>query len=312
MGEVKRVVVSRESRPRAGSAEKLRGVSQRTSLPVAEYDRDRGLARVGRCNWFVPRVRSHGNCHVISVGASSSSVIASNVRSVVFSHARGRWTHAAPGPPTSALAPLAERATLSPNSPSPLSSFGSSLDPCWLQVDPERVKTHAAPSRPNQRGNVNGRSVGAPSEPEEKSMATTENGTATTGDEYAAIAELRRSSSASAPPSWPTLSPRWWSARGCSGRCRDAHEPPHADPGGAEQRLRRPPAIGRRSDRSAGSRGPRRVCSRAARGLDGARAPAGGSSAVRVRARLRPAAAQGRHRQHRSLELSRSTSQSVR
>lgn len=56
MGEIKRVVVSREPRPRAGSAEKLRGVSQRTSLTVAEYDRYRGLARVRRCNWFVPRV----------------------------------------------------------------------------------------------------------------------------------------------------------------------------------------------------------------------------------------------------------------
>ena len=56
MGELKRVVVSRESRLRAGSAEKLRGVSERTSLTVAEYDRDRGLARVRRCGWFVPRV----------------------------------------------------------------------------------------------------------------------------------------------------------------------------------------------------------------------------------------------------------------
>ena len=56
MGEVKRVVVSRESRPRAGSTEKLRGVSQRMSLTVAEYDRYRGLTRVRRCKWFVPRV----------------------------------------------------------------------------------------------------------------------------------------------------------------------------------------------------------------------------------------------------------------
>ena len=56
VGEVKRVVVSREPRPRAGSAEKLRGVSQRTSLTVAEYDRDRGLTRVRCCNRFVPRV----------------------------------------------------------------------------------------------------------------------------------------------------------------------------------------------------------------------------------------------------------------
>lgn len=56
MREVKRVVVSRESRPRAGSAEKLRGVSQRTSLTVAEYYRYRGLARIYHCNWFVSRV----------------------------------------------------------------------------------------------------------------------------------------------------------------------------------------------------------------------------------------------------------------
>jgi hypothetical protein len=56
VGELKRVVVSGESRPRAGSAEKLGGVSERTSLTVAEYDHDRGLARVCRCGWFVPRV----------------------------------------------------------------------------------------------------------------------------------------------------------------------------------------------------------------------------------------------------------------
>src|ERR1700740_3514900 len=60
-------------------------------------------------------------------------------------------THAAPmrvsspSPPTSAVLPSDESATLWPNSPSPLSSPPVSFEPCWLQVAPERVNTHAAP-----------------------------------------------------------------------------------------------------------------------------------------------------------------------
>jgi hypothetical protein len=56
VGEVKRVVVFRDARPRAGNAKKLHGASERTSLTLAEQHRDRGLTRVPRSGWFVPRV----------------------------------------------------------------------------------------------------------------------------------------------------------------------------------------------------------------------------------------------------------------
>ena len=71
-------------------------------------------------------------------------------------------THAAPtpplsaGPPINAVSPSAESATLLPNSPFPVSPLPSlaqlpvqsptSFSPCWVQVDPERVNTHAAPA----------------------------------------------------------------------------------------------------------------------------------------------------------------------
>ena len=61
-------------------------------------------------------------------------------------------THAAPAPPLSpdppisAVLPSAESATLLPNSPSPVSPVPVSFSPCWVQVDPERVNTHAAPT----------------------------------------------------------------------------------------------------------------------------------------------------------------------
>ena len=55
---------------------------------------------------------------------------------------------------------------------------------------------------------------------------------------------------------------------------RDARRPPHRDPTGAEQRLRRAPGAGRRSDRGARPGGAGRVRGRAARRLDGARARA--------------------------------------
>src|SRR5689334_308471 len=60
-------------------------------------------------------------------------------------------THAAPkplwsyGPPIKAVSPSEERATLLPKPPSPLSSPPVSFGPCWVQVEPERVNTHAAP-----------------------------------------------------------------------------------------------------------------------------------------------------------------------
>src|SRR5262249_59633036 len=63
-------------------------------------------------------------------------------------------THAAPrpllspGPPTSAVLPAAESATLEPNCPSPCSPPAVILDPCWVPVEPERVKTHPAPGFP--------------------------------------------------------------------------------------------------------------------------------------------------------------------
>src|SRR5215218_6127472 len=47
--------------------------------------------------------------------------------------------------PISAVAPSAESATLVPNSPSPAPSSGVSFGPCWVQVDPERKNSHAAP-----------------------------------------------------------------------------------------------------------------------------------------------------------------------
>src|SRR5689334_17224850 len=55
--------------------------------------------------------------------------------------------HAAPlvllsaRPPTRAVLPSAERATATPNLPSPVSPPPVSFGPCCIQVDPERVKT---------------------------------------------------------------------------------------------------------------------------------------------------------------------------
>ncbi len=56
------------------------------------------------------------------------------------------------GPPISAVSPSAESATLSPNLPSPVSPVPVSFSPCWLQVEPERVNTQAAPLSPSSRG----------------------------------------------------------------------------------------------------------------------------------------------------------------
>src|SRR5271154_3014354 len=61
-------------------------------------------------------------------------------------------THTAPmrllsgAPPISAVLPLAESATLPPNSPAPTSPLPVSFAPSWVQVVPERVNTHAAPT----------------------------------------------------------------------------------------------------------------------------------------------------------------------
>jgi hypothetical protein len=64
-------------------------------------------------------------------------------------------THAAPllalslRPPTSAVPPSAESATLEPKAALPAAPLPVSLLPCWLQVEPERVKIHAAPLFPS-------------------------------------------------------------------------------------------------------------------------------------------------------------------
>ena len=69
---------------------------------------------------------------------------------VHFSLARAN-THTAPapplsvGPPITAVLPVAESATASPNSASAFSPLPMSFSPCWVQVEPERVNAHAAP-----------------------------------------------------------------------------------------------------------------------------------------------------------------------
>ena len=77
-----------------------------------------------------------------------------------------RKTHAAPtlplspGPPISAyvlLSTSSDSATLAPNWPAPVSSLPVSFGPCWLQVEPERRKTHAAPTRWLSRGTADQR-----------------------------------------------------------------------------------------------------------------------------------------------------------
>ena len=50
------------------------------------------------------------------------------------------------GPPINAVLPSEESATLLPNPPSPLTSLPVSFAPCWVQVAPERVNTHAPPT----------------------------------------------------------------------------------------------------------------------------------------------------------------------
>src|SRR3954470_22976931 len=64
-------------------------------------------------------------------------------------------THAAPtressdGPPTSAVVPSGDSATLQPNWPSPFSPVPVSFAPSCAQAPPERVNTHAAPAEPS-------------------------------------------------------------------------------------------------------------------------------------------------------------------
>ena len=50
------------------------------------------------------------------------------------------------------VVPSTESATLSPNSPAPASSLPVSFAPCWVQVVPERMNTHAAPTLPLSLG----------------------------------------------------------------------------------------------------------------------------------------------------------------
>src|SRR5205085_1822481 len=55
-------------------------------------------------------------------------------------------------PPTSAVLPSADSATRKPNRPLPVSPPPVSLGPCCSHVDPERVKTQAAPTLPLSAG----------------------------------------------------------------------------------------------------------------------------------------------------------------
>ena len=61
-------------------------------------------------------------------------------------------THAAPAPvapskspPMRAVLPSADRATLDPNAAPAVAPPPVSFGPCWLQLPPDRVNTHAAP-----------------------------------------------------------------------------------------------------------------------------------------------------------------------
>src|SRR5438876_43752 len=62
-------------------------------------------------------------------------------------------THAAPtvplslSPPTIAVSPSAERATAEPCSDVPTLFDPTNLVPCWVQIPPLLVQTHAAPSK---------------------------------------------------------------------------------------------------------------------------------------------------------------------
>src|SRR5262249_34935050 len=57
-----------------------------------------------------------------------------------------------PTPPIRAVLPSAESATLPPKSPAPVSSLPVSLPACWLQTEPVRVNTQAAPFRASSSG----------------------------------------------------------------------------------------------------------------------------------------------------------------
>src|SRR6202007_1291534 len=59
-------------------------------------------------------------------------------------------THAAPtsGPPTMAVFPSPDSATLEPWADPPTAPVPTSFGPCWVQVFPDRVNTHAAPTPP--------------------------------------------------------------------------------------------------------------------------------------------------------------------
>ena len=54
--------------------------------------------------------------------------------------------------PISAVAPSPASATEDPKRPVPLSSAPVSFDPCWVQVEPDRVNTHAAPTLSLSKG----------------------------------------------------------------------------------------------------------------------------------------------------------------
>ena len=52
-----------------------------------------------------------------------------------------------PGPPTSAVFPSPDSATLQPWSASPVAPVPTSFGPCWVQRPRERVNTHTAPAK---------------------------------------------------------------------------------------------------------------------------------------------------------------------
>src|SRR6202041_1959873 len=55
-------------------------------------------------------------------------------------------------PPISATSPSADRATLSPNDPRPISPLPASGGPCWTQAEPERENTYTEPTPPSSSG----------------------------------------------------------------------------------------------------------------------------------------------------------------
>jgi hypothetical protein len=133
-------------------------VSVRVQVPVPEHpppdqpENTNPAAGVAVSVTCVPE--ANGALHVLPQSIPAGKLVTLPEPVPAFATVSVRWgtnTHAAPAvpskyPPMSAVLASWESAALLPKLPGPVSSLAVSLDPCWVQVELERVNIHAAPT----------------------------------------------------------------------------------------------------------------------------------------------------------------------